>query len=459
MNEATPASVPAHPLLALIELGRRARAAESAAELGFLAVNDTRDLVAYRQAALWMADGGVRALSGVVAVEGNVPYTQWLDRLCRALATHQGTEVGPVDMEALPADIRHEWQDWLPIAATWVPLTGANGGNGAEGGLLLAGDAPVPPPHYALLSEWREIWLHAWHARAQRPSWSPLGWAGALRRGWQGGSAGTRRRRGLIVGGVVLAALACPVRLTVLAPGELVPANPVTVRAPLDGVIAEFGVRPNQMVEAGQMLFAFDQAPLDSRLEVAREALATARAEYRQAAQMVLNDPRSRAQIATLLGKIAEKEAQAAFLAEQSQRSRVVATRPGMAVFDDPTDWIGRPVQTGERILQLAAPDDVEIEAWVPIGDAIPLAEKAPLQLYLAASPLTSLSATVRTMSLRATARPDGSYAYRVRATLNAPAGQRIGLKGTAKLSGERVPLVYWILRRPLAAIRQFLAL
>jgi hypothetical protein len=459
MNDATPASAPAHPLLALIELGRRARAAESTAELGFLAVNDTRELVAYRQAALWMADGGVLALSGVVAVEGNVPYTQWLERLCRALAAHQGTEVGAVDVAALPADVRLEWRDWLPEAATWVPLAGANGGNGAEGGLLLAGDAPVPPPHYPLLSEWREIWLHAWRARAQRQSWSPLGWAGALRRGWQRGSTGTRRRRGLIVGGVVLAALACPVRLTVLAPGELVPANPVTVRAPLDGVIAEFGVRPNQMVETGQMLFAFDQAPLDSRLEVAREALATARAEYRQAAQMVLNDPRSRAQIATLLGKIAEKEAQAAFLAEQSQRSRVVATRPGMAVFDDPTEWIGRPVQTGERILQLAAPDDVEIEAWVPIGDAIPLADKAPLQLYLAASPLASVSATVRTMNLRATARPDGSYAYRVRATLDAPAGQRIGLKGTAKLSGERVPLVYWILRRPLAAIRQFLAL
>jgi hypothetical protein len=31
-------------------------------------------------------------------------------------------------------------------------------------------------------------------------------------------------------------------------------------------------------------------------------------------------------------------------------------------------------VQTGERIMQVAAADDVEIEAWVPIGDAIPLA-------------------------------------------------------------------------------------
>jgi hypothetical protein len=38
-------------------------------------------------------------------------------------------------------------------------------------------------------------------------------------------------------------------------------------------------------------------------------------------------------------------------------------------------------------------------------------------------------------------------------------AGQRIGLKGTAKLAGERVPLIYWMLRRPLASIRQFIAL
>jgi hypothetical protein len=116
-------------------------------------------------------------------------------------------------------------------------------------------------------------------------------------------------------------------------------------------------------------------------------------------------------------------------------------------------------VQTGERIMQVAAADDVEIEAWVPIGDAIPLAEQAPLHLYLAASPLTPLTGTLRYMSHRAAPRPDGSYAYRVRARLDAVAGQRIGLKGTAKLAGERVPLIYWILRRPLASIRQFIAL
>jgi hypothetical protein len=172
----------------------------------------------------------------------------------------------------------------------------------------------------------------------------------------------------------------------------------------------------------------------------------------------VLNDPRAKPQLATLLGKIAEKKAQSGFLEGQAQRSRVLAPQAGIVLFDDPSEWIGKPVQTGERIMQVASATDVEIEAWVPIGDAIPLADKAPLQLYLAASPLSPVPGTLRYMSHRATARPDGSYAYRVRARLDGPVDQRIGLKGTAKLAGARVPLVYWMLRRPLASIRQFLA-
>lgn len=104
-------------------------------------------------------------------------------------------------------------------------------------------------------------------------------------------------------------------------------------------------------------------------------------------------------------------------------------------------------------------PGDVEIEAWLPIGDAIPLAGRADATLYLASRPLDTLPAKVRYVAHDAVARPDGTYAYRVRATLDAPTSMRVGLKGTVKLAGERVPLVYWILRRPLATIRQTLGI
>ncbi|AKZ63164.1 secretion protein HylD [Herbaspirillum hiltneri N3] len=454
-----------NPLLALLELAQSARAASSPNELAFLAVNDSRTLAPYRQAALWFGAGGVHTLSGVVAVEANAPYAQWIDQFCRALAEqHDANTPLAVEAARLPPKVTAAWDEWLPPCVTWIPLnrtgrvTEDRSGTSGQAGLLLAGDLALSAEQLASLSEWMDIWQHAWRALHRGPRWSLAALPTYLRNWWNASLPSLRWRRRAAVAVAVLGVLLFPVHLTVLAPGELVPANPATIRAPLDGVIANFTVRPNQSVASGQALFSFDQAPIDSKLDVAREALSTAQAEYRQAAQIVLNDPRAKAQLAGLLGKVAEKQAQAAFLEGQAQRSKVLAPQAGIALFDDPSEWIGRPVQTGERIMQIAAPNDVEIEAWVPLGDAIPLPDQAPLHLYLASAPLTPLSGTLRYMGHRATARPDGTYAYRVRAKIDAATDQRIGLKGTAKLVGDRVPLVYWILRRPLASIRQFLA-
>ena len=103
--------------------------------------------------------------------------------------------------------------------------------------------------------------------------------------------------------------LCLPVRLTVLAPGELVPARPAVIRAPLEGVIDTFHVQPNQSVKAGQVLFEFDKAPLEARYDVASQSLATAQAEYRQSAQLALSDAKSKAQMALVQGKIDERKA------------------------------------------------------------------------------------------------------------------------------------------------------
>ena len=71
----------------------------------------------------------------------------------------------------------------------------------------------------------------------------------------------------------------------------------------------------------------------------------------------------------------------------------------------------------------------------MPVGDAIPLAEGAPLRLYLAADPLTAVQGRVRYMAYDV-ARPDGSYAYRVRASLDQAQGPRIGLEGHRQAAG-----------------------
>lgn len=423
------------PLAELLELSRQARQAESLAELQFLLVNDSHRLAPYRQAALWRG-GKVRALSGVVQMESNVPYVLWLEALCQHLA--QEPRARAVTQNTLPAPVARDWNEWLPSDVLWLPL-------GQDGGVLLARDLPWRDAEITLLSEWAEIWQHAWLAsQAPRSGWL---------RGRRPAVKGSRRKAGYLVLALLIVAL-IPVRLTVLAPGELVPANPAVIRAPLDGVIDVFHIQPNETVRQGQPLFGFDEALIQSRLEVARQALATAEAEYRQTAQQALTDPRAKAQLAVLTGRIEEKRTEVVYGSEQLARARVLAPRDGIALFDDPSEWIGRPVAIGERIMRIAAPGDVEVEAWVPLADAIPLAEGSRVALHLNASPLAPAQARLRYFAHDAVERADGGYAYRVRARLDAPTEHRVGLKGTARFSGGWVPLSYWALRRPLASLR-----
>ena len=86
---------------------------------------------------------------------------------------------------------------------------------------------------------------------------------------------------------------------------------------------------------------------------------------------------------------------------------------------------------------------------------AIALEPGSAVKLHLNSSPLFAVSATLRYVAHDAVQRPDGSYAYRMRATLDDKTDHRVGLKGTAKVSGSWVPAIYWMLRRPIAAVRQ----
>lgn len=448
-----------HPAVLLLELGHRARQAKSVSELEFMLVNDTRLLLPYRQAVWWNEAQGVAALSGVMQPDRNAPYAQWVHEVCAHLAQADTQEVRAVAAADLPPALATQWAQWLPGAAVWLPLaiapTGDAKAQAGRAGLLLAG--AEAPERWTLLKEWGGVWIHAWQALQRRRGWTPAQWLRGLRQR-QAQQRWWRKPAVWALAGVLILA-AWPVHLTVLAPGELVAARPAVVRAPLDGVVEHVHVQPNEIIKQGQPLFSLDEGQIASRLEVSDMALQTAEAEYRQFAQLALGDARSKAQLAAQAGRIGERRAEQAFQSNQRQRAQVVAPQDGMVLFDAPSEWIGRPVQTGERVMRIAQPDAVEIEAWLPIGDAIPLAPGAPVQLYLAADPLASIQAHVRYVAYDAVARPDGSYAYRVRAEVTQADKARIGLKGTAKLQGSRVSLVYWILRKPWASVRQWVAL
>jgi multidrug resistance efflux pump len=226
------------------------------------------------------------------------------------------------------------------------------------------------------------------------------------------------------------------------------------MRASLDGVIETFYVQPNELVKKDQPLFSFDSTLIKSQLGITRQALATAQAEYRQAEQQALTDSKVKVQLPIIRGRIDEKTAELAYMTDQLTRAEVLAPQDGVALFDDPSEWIGKPVTIGERVMRIASLDDVEIQAWIGVADAIDVRQGAPVALFLRANPTSPVDGKLRYFAHEAIERPDMTYAYRLRAVLDKPTLHRVGLKGTAKLYGRWVPFVYWAMRRPIASLR-----
>jgi hypothetical protein len=94
---------------------------------------------------------------------------------------------------------------------------------------------------------------------------------------------------------------------------------------------------------------------------------------------------------------------------------------------------------------------------WLPVADAINLDVGAPIRLFLNTQPLSSLSASLLETSYQPVMSPANVSSYRVRGRFDKDAtGARIGLRGTARVSGEWTCLGYYLLRRPIAALREW---
>jgi hypothetical protein len=197
-----------------------------------------------------------------------------------------------------------------------------------------------------------------------------------------------------------------------------------------------------------------------NRKEVALKSLAVAQADYLRETQKSFGDDASKAELAAYNAKFKEKAAEAQYSADLLNRSIVTAPEAGIVVYSDPNDWLGRPVQTGERIVQIANPKYIEISISLPVNDAINLEPGAKVKMYLNASPFDTLEGTVTQSSYEPFLVPEGFVAYRLKA--DPLAGEnlpRIGLKGTAKIYGAWRPFIYHVLRKPLSVVRRTLGL
>lgn len=431
-------------LTLLLQLESRARLAP-VEELPYIIVNETADLLPYRQALLWRLDvTKIEAISGVALPEKNSPYALWIKAVLQYISHENASSAAVFTAHDCPPELAQEWAEWLPEHGLWLPLPAPLGVSHV---LVLFREEPWQDGEIHLLSYLAEAYGHAIALTQAAQPLRP--WRERLR----------SKRLQISIAVIIAAALCFPIRQSVIAEAEVVPYHANLIRAPLDGVVEKFFIQPNETVTVGQKLFELDMTQLRSRLSVAEETRDIAKTEYLQTTQQAMLDPAAKAKLAVLKSKWDQQVAEVEYVRSLLARCEVTANKAGVTVFDDPNDWLGKPVTQGEKILAVADPQAVELEIRLPMDDLIELETGNSVLFFSNVTPNQPLPAQLSYFSYRANLTPAQVMAYRLKAQFTDTAHQpRLGYRGMAKLYGTRQPFILWLLRKPIRTARLWLA-
>jgi multidrug resistance efflux pump len=466
-----PAALPSHPAdtattgaAALLAFEAAIRSAATETDVVHLAANELRRLVGARQVFVLRHDGGggfrVRCMSNLVLGETDTPFVRWIEAISTKLLKEAspptaGTDTTAASASARPSLVLFDLPAFADPAASetksypfghfaWQPLHLLSGELFA--GLLFTRETPWTSSDQALMAR---------EAHAVASAWQALHGARALR---PRNLNSTRKRAGIAI---ALAAVALfPVPLTTLAPVEIIGRDPQRVTAPIDGVIADILIETNKPVRRGDKLLRFDETTLRNRLLVAEQEVALTLARHDRASQSAFADEKARHELAQARAELALKQAERDFAADVLARASVMADRDGILVYPDKERLIGRPVKTGERLMQIVNPADIAARIELPVADAIVLEQGARARLFLDSDPLTSIAAKVVSEGYHAEPNALQQLVYRIQADIEPGlTGLRIGARGTAQLLGQSVPLAFYLLRRPISSLRQGIGL
>ena len=429
-------------LAALLQYEGDLRRQASVNELVYFVANESRRIVPYDQLFVLrearIGEGfHVIGASSIALVDRNAPLIHAIETVVGKLESNNPQNFEAVAYSDDPAVAEYPFQTWY-----WQPILGKEGKPVA--GLLLARTTSLREAETVRLTRMAETIGHSWLALTGGKPVMRLPKLDSKKRRW-------------IAVALVIAAL-FPVRMTALAPVEVVSARPYVISAPYAGVIQRIEIAPNALVKAGQPVLTFEDIKVRNELQQATEKLAVARAKVERATSASFAKADEARDIGTLQAEYDLAKADYAYARDIMGKSQIAAPRAGMAIYSDRRDWEGRAVNVGDPILQIANPKDIAYRIDLPTKEQMTLKPGAPVKVWLDAQPLWALDGIVEQASYQARPTADGILAFAVSAK---PLGDapRIGSRGTAKLYGQWVPFAYSLFKRPISSVRQYLGL
>lgn len=439
----------------LLQLEHNCRNCESIKELYYQIVNETRNLVNYSQGVLLTIDFSgkykVVGISDIPVVDSTSPYVQWIENIIIDLNNNEKSKDifvvdTKTDLKQIDLNSMHEFS---PSNILFIPLKSIKENREIN---------------YILLLFKEEGWLEKDILILKHLSSSLTYFLFAMRS--TGISQILRKisfkNKYLKISIFLLIILMfLPVKLSVLAPLEVEAKNPYVVTSPLNAVIEEVKVFPNDKIEKEQLLVKFDDVDFNNNYLVAKRTLDVANAQLHTVKQSSFFDATQKSQISQLESQVKLKEAELNFAQEQLGKTKIYAKEDGIAIINNPNDWKGKPVTTGERVFLIAKPQSIELKIMLPVSEAIFLEENALIKAFFDNDPTNSWSGKVKYISYKPELTEQNVLSYKITADFDDIKENgyipSIGLRGTAKIYSKKVTLFFYLFRKPITAVRQWI--
>lgn len=252
-----------------------------------------------------------------------------------------------------------------------------------------------------------------------------------------------------------------PVRLRIVAPCEVVAVDSFVLTAPIEGIIEKIIVDPGQEVAKKQILYEYDKKIPIHKYQALLKQVEILQADLDQAYVLsTANDAEATSKLAELEHKLKKSKVDLAFA--EKELTLLVEKSPidGLISVDNPDDWRGKPVKVGEKIMTVSNKDQTKIRIWIPERDNIEFALDTTIDVFLNSMPSKTFEAKFLYISPGIKVVGGELPSFEAEAEwINTEKPPKLGLKGSAVIYGEKVSLIYYLLRKPIGTIRKFIGI
>ena len=434
----------------LISLEKKTREAKSKDELNFIVVNETREIIDYTTSFLLLKSATdkfhINAISDIASIDRTAPLVTFVESILNHKTKKNLKEIESIDLEQFSKKIKKQKPKNIPQYLLCIPIFSPQ--RGLQGYLLLARNKNFNDNENELVQHLSRTYGHAYNTFLTNFSIKNF-----LKKNFTG------KKRWITISVIILIFL-FPVRMTSTAPVEVVAKNPFLITSPFDGVVKKIIANNNDQTKPGDLLVLLEDIDLSNEFNLAKQSLQVAEKELLRTRQSSFTDNEQKSRLAELVAQVDLKRVELKSAERKLKNSKIYSEKKGVVIVDRKSDWQGKPVAVGEKILTIADPNNIEFLIWLPVKDSIVINQDANTNIFLDINPMSSYKGNIIRSTYEPELSPEEVLSYKLISSFKGNRDTpRIGLRGTAKVYGNRTILFYYLFRKPITFIRQLIGI